>query len=156
MTRTHSGPFVLLVDDSDDDAYFFSRALKSSGFAGEWRHLADGAAAVAFFARLEADPAVPRPDLVFLDLKMPQLSGFEVLSWIRDHPFVPPLDIAVLSGSEDAADVTRATALGATGYYVKPILVQQLKTRLATWEEKTAQAGGVLRARAVLGPDGLI
>jgi DNA-binding response OmpR family regulator len=76
------------------------------------------------------------PDLVFLDLKIPTFNGFEVLTWIRDQHFDPPLDVAVLSGSEHTTDVQRAHLLGATGYYVKPISIEQLRARFQNWFAK--------------------
>lgn len=69
---------------------------------------------------------------------MPTLTGFEVLAWIRDHPFVPPLDVAVLSGSDHANDVERATALGASNYYVKPLSPEQLRSRFQAWQPSAA------------------
>src|SRR5262245_33116887 len=123
-----SQPVVLLVEDSEDDAYFFVRALRLAGCAHPPVHILDGGAAVAHLGEV-LQGNQPTPDLVFLDLKIPTRSGFEVLEWIRTQTFTPPLDIAVLSGSEQRADVERALALGATAYYVKPVLVQQLKAR---------------------------
>jgi CheY-like chemotaxis protein len=60
----------------------------------------------------------PYPDVLFLDLKMPRVTGFEVLDWLQrraSRPF-----IVVLSGSELETDVKRARALGADTYRVKP------------------------------------
>lgn len=147
-------PHVLLVEDSDDDAFLFRRALRLSGFACELTHLIDGGDVVAHLTKAAAGgaEAPPLPDLVFLDLKIPTLSGFEVLQWARQHEFTPPLDIAVLSGSEHSGDVSRAMTLGATAYYVKPILVQQLKARFATWQDSHA-ARAVNELHAAAGPD---
>jgi DNA-binding response OmpR family regulator len=140
MPESTQQPFVLLVEDSDDDAFFFQRALRQSGFGGRFAHAPDGEAAVT---ALRAG----RPDLVFLDLKIPRLTGFEVLAWIGTQNFEPPLDIAVLSGSEHPGDVSRAMGLGASAYYVKPILVQQLKTRLRAWHDRHADD-----SQSVVGP----
>ncbi|MGH7957891.1 MAG: response regulator [Opitutaceae bacterium] len=128
MSSTLSRPLVLLVEDSEDDAFFFRWTLDKCGFACEVVHAIDGAAAIQ---RLEAVLAgtSPHPDLVFLDLKIPTFSGFEILAWIRDRRFEPPLDVAVLSGSEHVGDIQRAHSLGATAYYVKPLSVEQLRAR---------------------------
>jgi CheY-like chemotaxis protein len=154
-TCTPSRPFVLLVDDSDDDVFFFSRALRGASFSGEWMRVADGAAAIAFLqAACSGQHPKGRPDLIFLDLKMPHLSGFEVLEWVGRQSFEPPLDIAVLSGSEDGADVARATALGARAYFVKPILVQQLKSRLESWRSSPDRPLATAEIQSVSGPGG--
>lgn len=154
MTSFLPRPVVLLVEDSDDDAFLFRRALRLSGFACDLTHVVDGGEAIVHLEKARHGGAdAPRlPDLVFLDLKIPTLSGFEVLQWVRQQDFAPPLDIAVLSGSEHSGDVARAMSLGATAYYVKPILVQQLKARFAGWQETHAtRSVGELHAAA--GPD---
>ena len=129
MSRSSPFPLVLLVEDSEDDAFFFRWTLEKCGFPCEVVHAVDGAAAVKHLGggngRL--------PDLVFLDLKIPTLTGFEVLAWIREQRFDPPLDVAVLSGSEHASDIQRAHFLGATGYYVKPLSIEQLRSRFQNW-----------------------
>lgn len=150
MSSAVPQPVVLLVEDSDDDAFFFTRALRQAGFTGAFVHVTDGAAAVATLESALRGEGPGIPDLVFLDLKIPHLNGFEVLRWIKAQPPLQTLDVAVLSGSEHAGDVERALALGATAYYVKPILVQQLKSRLAAWQEKTA---GIAPATTVLPAD---
>lgn len=147
MSAAVAGPVVLLAEDSEDDAFFFRWTLRKSGLACHLVHVWDGQQAIRY---LEAcrEPGALRPDLVFLDLKMPARTGFEVLEWIRDHPFDPPLDPAVLSGSEHAGDVARGTALGATAYFVKPISASHLQARFAAWRERAALGAPADPARA--------
>jgi two-component system response regulator len=57
--------------------------------------------------------------VVFLDIKMPKLDGFETLRWIRKQEALKALPVFVLSGSDEPRDVRRATELGATRYVVK-------------------------------------
>lgn len=139
MPNSSKRPLVLLAEDSEDDAFFFRWTLEKCGLDCELVRASDGVEAVEVLKGCgnelgERAPACP--DLVFLDLKMPAMTGFEVLQWIRDHPFDPPLDVAVLSGSEHASDVARAKALGASAYYVKPLSVQHLRARFNAWREK--------------------
>lgn len=136
-------PIVLLAEDSEDDAFFFRWTLKKCGLDCDLVHAADGAEAIRILetaAGPDGRHGKNCPDLVFLDLKMPTLTGFEVLAWIRDHPFNPPLDVAVLSGSEHATDVQRAKDLGASAYFVKPLTGDQLRTRFAAWQEQGSGA----------------
>ncbi len=155
MPHSSKRPIVLLAEDSEDDAFFFRWTLEKCGLDCELVRASDGAEAVAVLkgsrdGATVLDPV--RPDLVFLDLKMPAMTGFEVLQWIRDNPFTPPLDVAVLSGSEHANDVARAKALGATGYYVKPLSVQHLRARFDAWRDKhdpTATAAGASTSGSV-------
>ena len=126
-------PIVLLVEDSEDDAFFFRWTLHKCGFECDVVYAADGSAAIQHLENCLSGNGSQRPDLVFLDLKIPAFNGFEVLSWIRDQRFDPPLDVAVLSGSEHASDIQRAHALGSSAYYVKPLSVEQLRGRFAGW-----------------------
>ena len=135
MPSQFSRPLVLLVEDSEDDAFFFRWTVEKCGFSCEVVHAADGAAAIEYLEGVLAGRAA-HPDLIFLDLKIPAFTGFEVLSWIRDRHFEPSLDVAVLSGSEHASDIQRAHSLGASGYYVKPLSVEQLRTRFDDWRTK--------------------
>jgi CheY-like chemotaxis protein len=135
MSRNLSRPLVLLVEDSEDDAFFFRWTLDKCGFDCEVVHAIDGAVAIKHLEAVLAGH-LPHPDLVFLDLKIPTFTGFEVLAWIRDRHFDPPLDVAVLSGSEHASDIQRAHAFGATAYYVKPLSVEQLRARFQNWRAK--------------------
>jgi CheY-like chemotaxis protein len=130
---------ILLVEDSDDDLFFFKRALKQTGAIAHLVHQSDGRAAIAYLERVLGGDE-PTPDLMFLDLKMPALTGFEVLEWIGQQNLLPRLPVAVLSGSEQPGDVERALALGATAYFVKPILVQQLRTRIIECAAKRGSA----------------
>jgi CheY-like chemotaxis protein len=136
-----SRPIILLAEDSDDDAFFFRWTLQKSDLECHLVRAEDGAQAIKVLeVAVDADGQRRSdcPDLVFLDLKMPSVSGFEVLEWIQAHPFTPPLEVVVLSGSEHANDLDRALALGASGYYVKPLSPAQLRARFSAWRERTS------------------
>jgi CheY-like chemotaxis protein len=156
MSSTPSRPFVLLVEDSEDDAFFFRWTLDKCGFDCEIVHAADGAAAIEQLESAIGGRHARLPDLIFLDLKIPNFSGFEVLAWIRDRNFDPPLDVAVLSGSEHVGDVQRAHSLGAAAYYVKPLSVEQLRGRFEAWHAKreSPQRAAPPGLHALAAPDG--
>jgi CheY-like chemotaxis protein len=129
---------ILLAEDSDDDAYFFQRALKKSCLGCSFVRAANGKLATEFLAEANRNPE-DAPSLLFLDLKMPVMSGFEVLEWIKSASLSFPLKVVVLSGSNDHADRMRATSLGAADYLVKPVTPEDLKNqfenRAATQQE---------------------
>jgi CheY-like chemotaxis protein len=62
----------------------------------------------------------PFPNVIVIDLKMPRLSGLEVLRWLHDHPECPAVPTIVFSASRMDKDVKEAYRLGATSYFVKP------------------------------------
>jgi len=68
----------------------------------------------------------PLPNLILLDLKMPRLSGFDVLAWLRHEEKCRWLPVIVLSSSNHEADVQRAYSLGANSYLVKPVAFDSL------------------------------
>ena len=74
------------------------------------------------------DPNHHRPCLLFLDLKMAGLGGFDFLQWAREQKGVLPLTVVVLSNSSQPADMAQALALGAHRYLVKYPCVQTMTT----------------------------
>ena len=121
---------LLLVDDSEDDAFFFTRTIHKSGALCSVRHVANGTLALQFLQKALRSRFEDLPLAVFLDLKLPVLNGFEVLEWIRAHTFPPEMQVIILSGSDRQEDKDRAAQLGATDYLVKPIKVDELQRLL--------------------------
>lgn len=129
MSHENQVPVVLLVEDSDDDAFFFEHALVRSGVDCRLRHVMDGRAALRYLTAAR-EQLEPWPAAIFLDLKLPGFSGFDVLQWVREQTFDPPLKITVLSGSDHAADIAAVARLGFSDYVVKPISAELLRHRL--------------------------
>jgi CheY-like chemotaxis protein len=127
--RPNSQP-VLLVEDNQDDVFFLRRALKKSGLPWNLQVVMDGQAALEYlggtgqFADREQFPA---PALVLLDLKLPYLGGFEILSWMGERPELKELPVYVLTSSPEERDRERATQLGAKAYLVKPPTAEMLQ-----------------------------
>jgi two-component system response regulator AdeR len=131
-------PRILLAEDSDDDAFFFERSIKKSGVRCSFARARNGKLAIE---QIQSDASAPQPvELLFLDLKMPVMSGFEVLEWLRSANLQHPPKVLVLSGSNDHTDRLRAMELGATDYIVKPITADELRLRVnATAQRQTAE-----------------
>ena len=130
MLTERTGPHLLLVEDSDDDAYFFRRTLQKSGIACTMHHVVDGAQAIDFLESISSSQSQQLPAVMFLDLKMPLVNGFEVLDWLQTQPFFGQMRVIVLSGSEHQNDKKRAAQLGAGDYLVKPVKVTDLERLL--------------------------
>jgi len=126
MLKDTNEPTLLLVEDSEDDVFFFMRAFEIAALNCAVHHSSNGAEAVEFLqAGLNAKPHT-LPQWIFLDLKMPVMNGFEVLEWLRSQTLPAPVPVIVLSGSEHPDDKRRAAELGATAYLVKPVKVADL------------------------------
>ena len=111
---------ILHVEDDPDDAFFVRRAMARLDPGCKVQRLPDGESAVKFLTSIAAsnDPHL-NPDLLVLDIKLPGLDGFEVLTWVRQQQCFNQLPILMLSGSVLESDRRRAKELGAAGYIVK-------------------------------------
>lgn len=79
----------------------------------------DGQEAIDFLAGWRAGD--PVPSVILLDLKLPKISGLEVLGAIRAHPGIGTVPIVVLTSSAEDDDIRKAYLLGASSYIVKPV-----------------------------------
>ncbi len=114
---------ILLAKDNEDYALLFRRALLSARIDASLDVVHDGQEAINYLTG--ADPYADRekhpfPKLFLLDLKMPRMDGFEVLSAVRQRLGFTRLPVIVLTHSDNPADVRRAYELGATSYFRKP------------------------------------
>ena len=135
MSEPGQDPVVLIVDDSDDDRFFFRVALKKAGVAARLFSAEDGEEAIQFLShtgRFSNAAESPSPDYIFLDLKMPGRNGFEVLEWIKGQPAPISCPVLILSGSHEPADMQRSRELGAADYIIKPITPKKLREVLFT------------------------
>lgn len=117
------GKTILLVEDDRDDIFIFKRALKAARIINPVTIVKNGQEAVDYLShegKYADQDEYPLPFVIFLDLKLPYLDGFEVLSWIRKQPALEPIVVVVLTGSDETRDHQRAYALGARSYLVKP------------------------------------
>jgi len=124
-------PGILLVEDSEDDAFFFCRTFQMSGAGLFIHHVTDGSAAIKFLDQSCAAGSLPR--IVFLDLKMPVMNGFELLAWMRKQTYCAQIPVVVLSGSDHQNDIDRANQLGAVCYLVKPATTDDFRRLLRTF-----------------------
>jgi CheY-like chemotaxis protein len=116
-------PTILIVEDDANDAFFLRRSIEKAHLSCEIRFVGDGDAAIAYLAGegVYADRfAYPLPLLMTLDLKLPRLSGHEVLRWVRAQPGLRRLPVIILSSSVEPIDINQAHDDGANAYVVKP------------------------------------
>lgn len=114
---------ILIVDDNDDDVFALRRALKKAALENPQQIVTNGREAIDYLSganQFSDRQSFPIPGLVFLDLKMPLVDGFEVLTWIREQVALRELPVIILTGSDEEKDHQRAAALGAHDYLVKP------------------------------------
>ena len=100
---------IVIADDSADDLFFAQRALRKAGVAAPLLTCADGTEVIALL-KLRLQEKQPVPRAVFLDVKMPQLDGFQTLKWIRAQKQLDGVGVFMLSGSREARDASRVLA----------------------------------------------
>jgi CheY-like chemotaxis protein len=111
----------LLVEDNEDDVFFMQRAFQQAGVHNPLHVVRNGEEAIEYLSGQNGfsdRQEHPLPDLIFLDLKMPGVNGFEVLKWMRAQSVNIP--VAILTSSPEDIDRERARHLGAECYLLKP------------------------------------
>ena len=119
MNRTAT---ILLAEDNADDVVLMQLAFKKAGLTNPVHVVSNGSEAIEYLkGALQARSAGSAiPLLITLDLNMPLCNGFEVLSWIKKQAAFKDVPVLILSQSERARDINRATHLGANAYLIKP------------------------------------
>lgn len=124
---------ILLVEDNEDDVFFMKRALKEARIEIPVHVASDGRMAINYLAGVgeySDRDRHPLPRFVFLDLKLPYKSGFEVFCWIREQPALRESIVVILTSSPEPRDRELAQQLGAHSYIVKPPSPQVLSNIL--------------------------
>ena len=126
---------ILIAEDNEDYGLILQNAMKSLGWTNAFRIVHNGKEAIDYLSgegKFSDREAWPFPSVVFLDIKMPQADGFDVLRWMRENPKYAVVPTMMFSTSDDERDVQLAYNLGANAYFVKPALVSELKAILQT------------------------
>ena len=114
---------ILLVEDSPNDAELTVAALRDGGIANPVDVARDGAEALDYLHRRgpQAGRAPGNPALVLLDLKLPKVSGIEVLEGIKADSTLRTTPVVVLTSSREERDIVGSYDLGVNAYVVKPV-----------------------------------
>jgi DNA-binding NarL/FixJ family response regulator len=132
----------ILVEDDPDQASFMVKAFGKIQLPHPLSVFKSGADFIAYLQESEREMSSgkrPCPSVIILDLEMPQMSGLEVLQWIRKHPRYARLPVVMLSHVMDPAKVNEAYQLGANSFLAKPsgfgALVEIAKGLRSFWGE---------------------
>ncbi len=126
---------ILLVEDNHADVELTMRALRESSMERDVAVLRDGAAALDFFFcrgahedRLFSQP----PGLVLLDLKLPKVSGLEVLRELKSDLRTRAIPVVLLTASAESRDVAEGYRLGANSYVTKPLAFNEFRSTISS------------------------
>jgi CheY-like chemotaxis protein len=122
--KSNQEKVILLVEDNADDVDLTIRALKKHNILNEVVVARDGAEALDYLfgtgAYAGRDLSVP-PEVVLLDLKLPKISGLEVLKRLREEERTRLQPVVILTSSTEERDLTASYGLGANSYVRKPV-----------------------------------
>lgn len=131
-------PRVLIVDDDPSVRFLASEALERIGFA--CHGVGSGAEALRSF---EETP----PELILLDVLLPDINGFTILDRVRKHPLGQRLPVIMITGLEDSASIHRAYEAGATDFVTKPFNWALFPQRVQYVHRSARTAEDLIRAR---------
>lgn len=126
--RSPEKGIILLVEDREDDVVLTQRAFQHAKITNPLYVVNSGQEAISYLegrGKFENRHEFPVPDLVLLDINMPNGDGFTVLRWVRAHVGLKGLRIVMLTTSDENEDIDTAYLLGANSYLVKPMVFEQ-------------------------------
>ena len=113
---------LLYVEDNMADAELALDSLKEHNLINNIKHLKDGQEVLDyFFNKRNPDETAHYPRLILLDLKLPKVSGLEVLEKLKSEKQLCEIPVVILTSSNEDIDIKRAYQLGANSYIVKPV-----------------------------------
>ncbi|HUR45085.1 MAG TPA: response regulator [Candidatus Saccharimonadales bacterium] len=115
---------ILIVDDQAEDQHILTRTLRRLGVRNKIQSLWDGHEAIRYFngdSPYSDRVKYPLPAIVFLDLNLPVVSGFDVLDWLRGTSMKGGSHVFIYSEVGNVSNVRRIYALGADSFVRKPI-----------------------------------
>ena len=119
-----SNKSILLIEDNPDDVLLIKMAFKNNRLSNEIVVIDDGALVSDYFegkGNFEGRNIYDLPELVLLDLKLPNVSGLEILHYIRNNRLTKLVPIIILTSSAEEKDMINSYLNGANSYVRKPV-----------------------------------
>jgi two-component system response regulator len=112
---------ILLVEDNQSDVDLTRRALEKARILNELVVASDGVEALEYLEKGASQPSWEMPAMILLDLKLPKVSGIDVLRRIRENQCLRRLPVVILTSSKDEQDLAAGYDLGVNSYIRKPV-----------------------------------
>ena len=125
----HSVPVeILLIEDNPGDVRLTQEAFHDANKDIRLHVATDGVEAISFLKRTGAQAAVPRPDLILLDLNLPKMDGREVLTYIKEDASLKLIPTVILTTSDAESDIVKSYELQANCYLTKPVQLEAFES----------------------------
>ncbi|MGF0539001.1 response regulator [Agrobacterium sp. ES01] len=131
MSNKPSLASVLLVDDSHYDVVLTKVLLERDKVMMNLISVGDGREAMSYIEQEPPFEDAPLPDLMLLDLNMPDINGFEVLKLMAYKDLLKQIPVIICSGSDSDQDMNTSLSFGAADYLVKPLDYEKLAPVIA-------------------------
>ena len=112
---------ILLVDDNEDDVFLTREAFDAANLRVNLHHVDNGLKCLQYLRKEGVYELTPNPDLILLDMHMPVMDGYQVLSEIVKDEKLRHLPVVVLTTSYEAADILKMYGLRCNSYITKPV-----------------------------------
>jgi len=126
---------ILLVEDCRDEAELTMQSFADGRVRNRVHWVEDGEEAMAFLRRQGSHAAAPRPDLILLDLRLPRMSGHEVLAEVKQDPGLKRIPVVIMTESDDEKDILSAYDRHANCYVTKPVDMDKFIEAIHSIEE---------------------
>jgi DNA-binding response OmpR family regulator len=130
---------ILVVEDEDNIAIALDYLMTREGYQHE--RVATGAGALAKICAM-------KPDLVLLDVMLPEVSGYEICEGVRADPALNAVKILMMTARGSAMERRKGLALGADGFIAKPFELKELRVEIARLLSNAIQNQTTLQDRA--------
>ena len=124
---------ILLAEDNDDHAELILNCLNGHHLTRRIIRVSDGEETLDYLFKRDESTDLekrPLPDLILLDLRMPKITGFEVLKELKTAEGLRRIPVVILTTSNAEHDITQSYDLGANSYLIKPVEFQALSQML--------------------------
>lgn len=125
---------IILVEDNPSDADLIKRALNKNNVANKILHLKDGQEVIDYLfgeGQWKGRTTANTPKVILLDLKMPKVSGIEVLKKIKSNEQTMGIPVVILTSSKEDPDIKECYKLGVNSYVVKPVGFEEFSSTVA-------------------------
>ena len=113
---------IVMIEDDEGHARLIEKNIRRAGISNDIRHFLDGTSALDFLFHAPEGPALNGPALILLDLNLPDMSGTDILTKIKDPASaLRRTPVIVLTTTDDKVEIQRCYDLGANVYITKPV-----------------------------------